>query len=78
MDRFLSLTSGVFKKSIDTANKTRLTFWVVSGDDETLKILQSNPSMVGLVNIYSINSSVNVVKIDGKLPLEPGYILHSQ
>jgi hypothetical protein len=53
-------------------------FWLVSSDDEALKILQSNPAAVGLVNVYSINSSVNVSKIDGKLPLEPGYILHSQ
>ncbi len=77
-EKLLSLTSGEFKKSIDTANKARVTFWVVSSDDEALKILHSNPSAIGLVNIYSINGSVNVVKIDGKLPLEPGYILHSQ
>jgi len=77
-EKLLSLTSGEFRKLIAAANKTRLTFWVVSSDDEALKILQSNPSAVGLVNIYSINGSVNVVKIDGKLPLEPGYILHNQ
>jgi len=28
------------------------------------------------VDVYSINSSVAVVKIAGKLPLEPGYLLH--
>ena len=77
-EKLLSLTSDEFKKLIDTANKSRVTFWLVPSDDEALKILQSNPAAVGLVNVYSINSSVNVSKIDNKLPLEPGYILHSQ
>ena len=34
------------------------------------------PGAVGVVDVYSINSSVVVVKIAGKLPLEPGYLLH--
>jgi len=28
------------------------------------------------VDVYAINSSVEVIKIGGKLPLEPGYPLH--
>jgi hypothetical protein len=63
---------------IDAANKSRVTFRVVSGDEEALNALQSNPAAIGLVNVYSINSNVEVLKIDGKLPLEPGYILHGQ
>jgi hypothetical protein len=31
---------------------------------------------VGVVDVYAINSSVPVVKLAGKLPLEPGYLLH--
>jgi hypothetical protein len=27
------------------------------------------------VDVYSINSRINVLKIDGKLPLEAGYLL---
>ena len=77
-EKLLSLTSDEFKKLIDATNKSRVTFWVVSGDDEALKILQSNPFVIALVDVYSINSSVNVSKIDGKLPLESGYLLHSQ
>ncbi len=30
------------------------------------------------LNVYSINGNVDVLKIDDKLPLEPGYVLHSQ
>jgi hypothetical protein len=31
---------------------------------------------VGLVDVYSINGGVTVLKVGGKLPLEPGYALH--
>jgi hypothetical protein len=77
-EKFLSLTTDEFRRLIDAGNRTRVTFLVVSSDDEVLKTVQSNPSAIGLVNVYSINSNVEVLKIDGKLPLEPGYILHSQ
>jgi ABC-type phosphate transport system substrate-binding protein len=77
-EKLLSLTSEDFRKLIDATNKAKVTFLVVASDDEVLKTLQSNPSAIGLVNVYSINSSVDVMKIDGKLPLEPGYILHGQ
>ncbi len=77
-EKLLSVTADEFRKLIDAANKTKPTFLVVSNDDEVLKALQSNPSAIGLVNVYSINSNVEVLKIDGKLPLEPGYLLHSQ
>jgi len=77
-EKLLSLTPDEFKKLIVVANKTKLTFLVTSSDDEALKTLQSNPLAIGLVNVYSINGNVDVLKIDGKLPLEPGYVLHSQ
>ena len=76
--KLLSLTPEEFKKLIDKENKDRVVFVVVSDDDEALKAVQGNPSAIGLVNVYKINSNVDVLKIDGKLPLEFGYALHSQ
>jgi len=49
---------------------------VVSSDDELVRRVASTPGAIGLVDVYSINSSVQVVKIGGKLPLEPWYSLH--
>lgn len=49
---------------------------VVSSDEELVNKVASLPGAVGVVDVYSINSSVSVVKIAGKLPLEPGYLLH--
>jgi hypothetical protein len=48
---------------------------IVHSEDELLKSVQSIPGAVGLVDVYSINSRVNVLKVDGKLPLEQGYFL---
>jgi hypothetical protein len=78
VQKLLSLKRDEFKTLIDATNKSKMTFWVVSSDDEALKILQGNTSAIGLMNVYSINGNVDVLKIDDKLPLEPGYVLHSQ
>lgn len=49
---------------------------VATSDEELVNQVASLPGAVGVVDVYSINSSVAVVKIAGKLPLEPGYLLH--
>jgi hypothetical protein len=49
---------------------------VVDTDEEVVNKVASIPGAVGVVDVYAINSSVAVVKIGGKLPLEPGYLLH--
>lgn len=52
------------------------TFIIVATDEEVIKAVNSMPNAIGIVDLYSINGSVTVLKIDGKLPLEPGYLLH--
>jgi ABC-type phosphate transport system substrate-binding protein len=49
---------------------------VVNSDDAVVKKVQSTPGAVGLVDVYSITSGVTVLRVAGKLPLEPGYALH--
>ena len=49
---------------------------VVDSDEDLVNKVASIPGAVGVVDVYAINSSVSVVKIGGKLPLEPGYLLH--
>jgi len=49
---------------------------VAASDEELVERVASLPGAIGIVDVYSINSSVSVVKIAGKLPLEPGYLLH--
>ncbi|MGO8795214.1 MAG: hypothetical protein ACLQLC_10355 [Candidatus Sulfotelmatobacter sp.] len=50
---------------------------IVTSDEELVNRVASLPGSVGVVDVYSINSSVAVVKVAGKLPLEPGYLLHA-
>jgi ABC-type phosphate transport system substrate-binding protein len=49
---------------------------IVTSDEELLNRVASIPGAVGVIDVYAINSSVSVIKLAGKLPLEPGYLLH--
>jgi hypothetical protein len=51
-------------------------FVIVNSDADVIRMVESLAGAVGLIDIYSITSGVNVVKLNGKLPLEPGYALH--
>ncbi|MFY9842374.1 MAG: hypothetical protein WAK23_04640 [Terriglobales bacterium] len=54
----------------------RQTIILATSDAEVIRIVSSMPNAVGVVDIYSITSAIVVMKVDGKLPLEPGYLLH--
>jgi ABC-type phosphate transport system substrate-binding protein len=49
---------------------------VATSDEDLVNKVASLPGAIGVVDVYSINSSVAVGKLAGKLPLEPGYLLH--
>jgi len=51
-------------------------FVVVDSDADVLRMVESNPGAIGLVEVHSIDDQVNVLKVDGKLPLEAGYLPH--
>jgi hypothetical protein len=64
---------------IVTSNRGRVNhpaIVVATSDEELMNKVASVPGAIGVVDVYSINSSVVVMKIAGKLPLEPGYLLH--
>jgi len=48
----------------------------VDSDADVLKAVQAEPGALGLIEVHSIDNSVNVVHIDGKLPMELGYLPH--
>jgi ABC-type phosphate transport system substrate-binding protein len=48
----------------------------VDSDHEVLRIVEATPGAVGLVDVRSINDQVRVLKVDGKLPMEEGYLPH--
>ncbi len=49
---------------------------IADSDAEVLKIVQSTPGAVGFIDVRSVDSTINVVRVDGKLPMESGYLPH--
>jgi ABC-type phosphate transport system substrate-binding protein len=60
-------------KSFLAAHKSSVV--IVGSEQDLLKAVAMTPGAIGLVDVYSITSGVNVLKVDGKLPLEQGYFL---
>jgi len=49
---------------------------IADSDEDLVNKVASIPGAIGVVDVYAINSSVNYVKLAGKVPLESGYLLH--
>jgi phosphate transport system substrate-binding protein len=61
-------------KGFLAAHKDSIQF--VGTDADVLKAVQAEPGAVGLIEAHSIDNSINVVHVDGKLPMEFGYLPH--
>jgi ABC-type phosphate transport system substrate-binding protein len=48
---------------------------VADSDDAVIRFVSSNRGAVGVVDLFSLTKDVTVLKIDGKLPVEQGYLL---
>jgi len=49
---------------------------MADSDAEVLKIVQSMPGAVGFVDVRSVDNTITVVRVGGKLPMESGYLPH--
>jgi hypothetical protein len=67
--------SGDPKAAIAKLNESHVTVKIVGSDEELLRVVESTPGAVGILDVYSINSSVKVLRVDGKLPFDVGYAL---
>lgn len=79
LEKIYGLSIDEVKGVIASANHGRAehpAIVVAESDEAVVKKVESSPGAVGLVDVYSITGGVTVLKIDGKLPLEPGYALH--
>ncbi len=63
------------KAAIAKLNGSREIVKVVSNDEELLQTVVATPGSVGIVDLYSVNSAVKVLKVDGKLPFDMDYEL---
>ena len=79
LEKVFELPEPEVKDLINSANHGRTNhpaIIVADSDEDLVNKVASIPGAVGVVDVYAINSSVAVIKLAGKLPLEPGYLLH--
>ena len=79
LEKIYELPEAQVKDLIASANHGRAghpAVMIVDSDEDLVNRVASIPGAIGVVDVYAINSSVAVVKLGGKLPLEPGYLLH--
>jgi ABC-type phosphate transport system substrate-binding protein len=73
LERLNKMSDGEWKSFLAVH---RDSFLFVDTDADVLKAVQTEPGAVGLIEVHSIDNSINVVKVDGKLPMESGYLPH--
>jgi ABC-type phosphate transport system substrate-binding protein len=73
LDRLIKMSPAELKSLIATHKDSVV---LADSDADVLKIVQSTPGAVGLVEIHSVDNTINVVRVDGKLPMESGYLPH--
>jgi ABC-type phosphate transport system substrate-binding protein len=61
-------------KALITADKDSIR--MADSDAEVLKIVRSTPGAVGFVDVRAIDSTVTVIRVEGKLPMDVGYLQH--
>ena len=66
---------GEVKALIVKLNESRLTVKIVENDEDLLRAVEATPGAAGIIDVYAINSSVKVLRVDGKLPFDLGYAL---
>jgi len=79
LEKVYGLSDAQVKQLIVTANHGRANhpaILVSDSDEDLVNKVASIPGAVGVVDVYSINSSVNVLKLDGKRVFDTGYLLH--
>lgn len=61
-------------RSFLASHKESIVF--VETDADVINAVQADAGAVGLIEVHSIDKSVKVVRVDGKLPMELGYLPH--
>jgi ABC-type phosphate transport system substrate-binding protein len=73
LERLNKMTADELKALI-AAHKDSIV--MADSDADVLKIVQTTPGAIGLVDVRSVDNTINVVRVDGKLPMESGYLPH--
>jgi ABC-type phosphate transport system substrate-binding protein len=77
LQKLFGMAPADLKANLVKLNESRELVKIVASDDDLLRAVAATPGAVGVVDVYTINSSVKVLRIDGKLPFDVGYALKS-
>src|SRR6266403_1715001 len=73
--KLFGMPSDDVKAAIAKLNESRQVVKIVESDEDLLRTIEATPGAVGILDVYAINSSVKVLRVDGKLPFDMGYAL---
>jgi hypothetical protein len=73
VEKLFGVDALLTKPLVAKLNESRTMIKVVQTDEDLMRTVEATPGAVGLVDVYAINSSVKVLRIDGKLPFDTGY-----
>jgi len=73
LQRLINMT-GEGLKAMIAAHKDSIV--LADSDAEVLKIVQTTSGAIGFVDVRSVDNTISVVRVDGKLPMESGYLPH--
>ena len=75
VQKLFGVSTSEVKSAIAKLNETRAVVRIVESDDDLLRTVEATPGAVGILDVYAINSTVKVLRVDGKLPFDVGYAL---
>ncbi len=75
LEKLFGVSEAELKPALAKANESRQVIKIVGSDEDLIRTVAATPGAVGLLDVYAINSSVKVLRVDGKLPFDAGYVL---
>jgi ABC-type phosphate transport system substrate-binding protein len=75
VQKLFGMPPNELKAAMPKLNETRQVIKIVETDEDLLHTVEATPGSVGVLDVYAINSSVKVLRVDGKLPFDVGYAL---
>jgi hypothetical protein len=73
--KLFGVSSTEIKPLLAKLNGSRSFIKIVDHDEDVLRAVSATPGAAGIVDVYAIDSSVKVIRLDGLLPFDAGYVL---
>lgn len=73
LERLNKMSAGEWRAFL-AAHRDSIVF--ADTDADVLKTVQAEPGAIGFIEVHSVDNTVNVIHVDGKLPMEFGYLPH--